>query len=252
MWDTNAICTDTSLKRAEAHFTQLHDVIWKDEIEWGTRIAKFQNTQESSIEIVTLLGGWNSLLASPFNIYGNRQLALSVFGELLDRILNAQRQRNTIIDDRIQLLTNPNSELESILILSLNDVDEQLAGYLKQMNPMSYHDVPSAFHAALHSIAFRHLLDITRASQKFLRATESTLAQLPYSPSNKSRRTELNTMLNIANADFQRDYFALRDFGDPPSKLQDALTTLIPSLSDRVKLEAWYTRHRFQRLLKGD
>ncbi|KAF9034795.1 hypothetical protein BJ165DRAFT_1511655 [Panaeolus papilionaceus] len=51
MW--NCVWGNSATKRAEATFTQLQDIIWKDYIEHGSRIVKYQNTQESALSVLS-------------------------------------------------------------------------------------------------------------------------------------------------------------------------------------------------------
>ncbi|PPR04561.1 hypothetical protein CVT24_012070 [Panaeolus cyanescens] len=131
MWNT--ICKAEAKERAENHFFQLQDTMWKDEIKDGTNIVKFLNTQLSAIGILTGLDLRRHALVGYFNLHPNGPLAPLVLKELLDRIQNAQQDRRAIIDDRIQLLTFPNHDLESTITPSLRSVDERLANHLRQL-----------------------------------------------------------------------------------------------------------------------
>ncbi|PPQ83940.1 hypothetical protein CVT24_006401 [Panaeolus cyanescens] len=252
MWDT--IYTPEALKRAQDHYTQLHD-IWKDEITKGTRIVRFRNTQPSAVEIITELDGWDKLLPIQFNPGDNTRLASLVFAELLHRIQQAQLERQIIITDQIQLFTHPNPnlttsssnnrDLESILISSLKDVNNRLSVYIRLIQ------VNTCTPPNLQCIAYETRLEITLTSYRFLHAAERVLAHLSLSlslsspglPSNDSRRMELSAIVSSAMADFERDYLALCALGFPPLKLWKA------HLRDHIKLEALYRRIQMQRLV---
>ncbi|PPR07894.1 hypothetical protein CVT24_005575 [Panaeolus cyanescens] len=247
MWNT--IYGAEASERAENRFFQLQDTMWKDEIKDGTNIVKFLNTQLSAIGILTGLNLQRHALVGYFNLHPNGPLAPLVLKELLDRIHNAQQERRAIIDDRIQLLIFPNHDLESTLPPSLRSVDERLANHLRQLVEFG---TQLSLNLNPQSITYQCLLDITLSSQQFLRAVESALAQLPSSPSNDQRRTELRAILNSAKADFRFDYFTLRDFDSPPPDFQKSLSVITPRLFDRIKLEASYRSYYLQRLLKMD
>ncbi|PPQ82050.1 hypothetical protein CVT24_009755 [Panaeolus cyanescens] len=258
MWDT--IWRAEALKRAEDHFLHLEDVIWKvawfwyryltflmsllgqDDIKNGAAIVKFWNTQSSAIEILAGVREWVYSYDFAFLLYGNTNSL--VYSELLDRIQNAHQERQANLDDRIRLLTSCDPDLEVILIASLRDVDDRLANYNHQL--IMFGTPPKGF----ESFAIQSLLNITLGTQTFLRAIESTLTQLPSLPANEPRRTELSAILHDAKDEFQRDYFALRDLGSPPSVFHGGPSSVFPHLSDRIKWEALYTRHCLQRFLK--
>ncbi|PPR04559.1 hypothetical protein CVT24_012068 [Panaeolus cyanescens] len=234
MWDT--IGTDGALKRAEGHFSQLRDVIWKDEIEEGASIVKFENTQSSAIEILTGITYWAYVLSYTFGSQRNSLIAQLVFPELLDRIQNSQQERQAYLDDRIRLLSNPDPDLESTLMHSHRDVDERLANYIHQL--VEFGTPPEGVNVNPQSIAYQSLLNITLDSQKFVHTIEKALSQLPSLPSSTLRKTELKKTLRVAIGDYITTYVSLHTLAAPPFGSPPFTPTVKLTTADHIKLKS--------------
>ncbi|PPR00173.1 hypothetical protein CVT24_005085 [Panaeolus cyanescens] len=248
MWDT--ICSPEAMKRAENHFIQLQNDYWKTEFERSARIVKFTNTQASAIEILLGIEHYYYLNNHAFNPHYQNRLSPLIFAEILERIRNAQLERQTLMDEQMQLLTTPNtdSNLQTTLVTSLRDATKRLISYINQL--AKFYSAPSGFDIEPRLSAYQCLLGITHSSQDFIRATQRALSDLPRIPSNKARRADLSATLENAKRDFQCTYFALCDFGSPPFGLDKFIPSVTPRLADRIALEALYRRHRLQRLVK--
>ncbi|PPR07895.1 hypothetical protein CVT24_005576 [Panaeolus cyanescens] len=248
MWDT--IWRADAIKRAEDHFSQLRDVMWKHEIRQGASIVKFENTQSSAIEIVAGIPGWRTLNSYRFYPQSNRHLPPLVFSALLDRIQNAQQERQTILDDRIRLLSNPDSDLESTLIHSLRDVDERLANYIHQL--VNFDPPPKGIDVNPQSIPYQCLFDIALDSQKYVHAIESALSQLRFQLSYISRRAKLRNTLCAAIDDYINAYISLHTFGAPPPGSPSFVPTVKLSSRDQTKLDKLMKKRQLQLRDKSD
>ncbi|PPR07225.1 hypothetical protein CVT24_010168 [Panaeolus cyanescens] len=243
MWNT--ICRAEAMKRAEDNFAHLRNVTWKDEIKEGANIVKFQKTQPSAVAIVSGIK-WAFISTGTFNVSNNPLLPPLVFAELLDRIQNAQLERQTLLDDRIQLLVNPNDDLESIFVASLRDVDERIVSYINQL--IAFGAPPAGFDINPRSVQYQNLLHATSACQRFINAAKGALKNLPSSSDYSTRRGELKATIQSAKQELEQAYFALRDFGSPPAGLGSSSIPL--HVTNQITLEALYQRHRLQLRLK--
>ncbi|PPR04937.1 hypothetical protein CVT24_007317 [Panaeolus cyanescens] len=244
MWDT--ICREEALKRAETRFGYLQDAIWKDRIDLGTGIVKFNNTQSSAVEV--LMGVSYSWLVA-LSLHNDSPLAPLILAELLERIQNAQREREAMIDDRIRLLNSPDHDLDCILIASLRDVHERLDNYIQQL--VVFGPLPSTLDVDLPSVIYQALLDITLGARKFVRATECAVYYLrSVSSRQASRRDELEETQKIAVEDYIHACVKLRLFGTPPPNFSPFVPTVKLNAMDKIKLEALFNAKRLQLRLK--
>ncbi|PPQ68514.1 hypothetical protein CVT24_005535 [Panaeolus cyanescens] len=232
MWDT--LKGDSAKQRAESHYAELRDNIWKEQIEGRARIVRFENTQQSATEIVKAC---HLVYLPPFwdNISSNTQGSL--LQELLARIGNGLQQQRYLQDDRTHLLVHPNRQLDTILSSDLRDLNEQLTSYSRQL--LLLKSPPRDFKVDTQSTAYRCLLDIALSSQRFFHEVESALAQLPSTPCNTGRRSELTATLESARRDFVSAYQNLRSFGRPPPKFQTFIPTITLTISERRRIHAF-------------
>ncbi|PPQ80115.1 hypothetical protein CVT24_006538 [Panaeolus cyanescens] len=261
MWD--ALHGEDARKAAEGHFAQLRDDIWKvmsfkdgflhkliivcqDKIKMGAKITKFQNIQASAIEILKPHKTWKSSITS---LSSNGSIRSTLLGELLCRIENARQHRHGLLEDRTQLLTLPNPELDTILSTSLRDVDQQLTTHIDQLVAFDAFadDLPQGFDINIHSIAYQSLLDITLSLQQFVHAIQRTLAQIPSQP---SRQAALKTTLRNAKRDCMQAYNKLHMLGQPPPEFQHFIPDVSLTTSDRIALQISAHTKRLKRRIK--
>ncbi|PPR05060.1 hypothetical protein CVT24_010192 [Panaeolus cyanescens] len=243
MWDM--LHGDEALKRAEDNFAQLRDDVLKvmsfqsqslciasSLYRKGTNLFKFQNTQLSAIEIVI-----NSRAQSPVYVLGHLSGSKStrniLVAELRCRIENLRQHRQSLQEERTVLLTRPNPELEATLRSSLRDIDQQLTTYICQVLPFdSQHPEFASFDIKYTS--YRCLMDVTLSSQRFVKAIENTLGELPSNPSNWVRRAALKAVLRTAKDDVMRTYDNMCKLVLSPPELQpfNVLTLTNDPLND--------------------
>ncbi|PPR07896.1 hypothetical protein CVT24_005577 [Panaeolus cyanescens] len=188
----------------------------------------------SAIGIITEMR-WASTIDSFYLHQGPLKHFVSplLIAELLERIQNAQREREGILEDRIRHLSGSNRRLDSILMKSLQDVNGQIANYTQQL--VEFGAPPPGLDVNPQSIQYQCLLDTCLAPQQFIHHIESILASLPRR--SILRRFELHSMLNNAKNDFLSTYAKLRAFGEPPPGFQSFIPSVVLQASDITKLE---------------
>ncbi|PPQ84457.1 hypothetical protein CVT24_010996 [Panaeolus cyanescens] len=238
MWDT--ICRLEAMKCADAHFSQLQDVFWKDKIEGGARIVKFHNTHASALDILNEIPTSAGIYDDSFRLHVSMISGL-LFGELVDRIQGTQIELSSIFDNRIRLLTNPCSDLEVTIVLCLNDARKRHAKFVDQL--VEFGTVPPDFDINPQTIAFQALFDITILSQNYIHAINAALSQLtPHTSANRERRSELKELLKAAQTDFNEDYDSLRKIGPPPPGCDPFISSIVPSSAGillRTEIAIW-------------
>ncbi|PPR00384.1 hypothetical protein CVT24_004446 [Panaeolus cyanescens] len=191
MWDT--IHRAEAMKRAAVHLEQLQNGVWKDNIEKGSKISRFENCQTSAIAIMKATYYRDIWVG---NLFYLQSITYLVFAELLERIENSRQQRRTLLEDRTHLLAHPNHELDATLRSLLRDLDGQLTAHIRQLH--SFGSSPPGFDVNIQSVTYQCLLDITLASEQFVHAIERRLARPTRSaslPSAWMHRIALRTAL---------------------------------------------------------
>ncbi|PPQ75024.1 hypothetical protein CVT24_010293 [Panaeolus cyanescens] len=227
MWDN--IHGEEAMERAESNFLQLRDVTWKDDIDNGTKIVKFQNTHASAIDIISSTRIVGGLADDTFELDSSHrsqwQASPSLFQELLERLDSCRKRKNGLLAEKIQLFTNPHPELESIVISNLEEVQESLLNHSSQL--IAFRRIPRGFEDIFPSVVYEHLLDIVVSTQHFAQAIIDTLSGFRSLEQDISHRSKLEATLETAKSDFQLAYATLREFGPPPSGFKP----FIPSIS---------------------
>ncbi|PPQ75395.1 hypothetical protein CVT24_012989 [Panaeolus cyanescens] len=242
MWDT--IGRKDALKRAEDHYDQLRDVIWKDEIQKGATIVKFNNTHTSAKEI--LLGMRNGAVVSRYSFYfydPEKPTAPLVLDELLVRVQNVILERQALQQDTLRFLHTQDFQLKSMVTTSLADVNSRIMDYVDQL--LDYGPtgpIPRQFAILI----YRCLLGITMSSQAFVH--EIQIAS-KYSPS--SARNELKAMRQAAKCVFMHVYLGLLVFGVPSAEFQPFSPSISLGPAERIKLEVLCKAKRVERRLKN-
>ncbi|PPQ85416.1 hypothetical protein CVT24_005586 [Panaeolus cyanescens] len=213
MWDH--IHGDEGMKRAESNFVELRDVIWKDEISKGAAIVKFENTHASAIDIIgsTIIAG--ALNDNLFQLSSKNPAGPALFYELLDRLDISRKRKNTLLEEKIQLFTNPRPELESVVVSELEEAEEHLANHFNQV--MEYRQSPPGLDDIFQSAIYQHILDITVSTQHFAQAIFDTLSAFRSRKHDSAHISKLEKILESAKSDFQLAHATLREFGPPPS-----------------------------------
>ncbi|PPQ75025.1 hypothetical protein CVT24_010294 [Panaeolus cyanescens] len=230
MWDN--IHGAEALQRAENNFIELRDVIWKDEISNRAEIVKFQNTPASAIDIFgsTVIAG--CLKDNVFALEDNNLAGPILFHELLDRLDSCRNRKNSLLREKIELFSNPNPELESIVVSSLEEAEEDLAIHFSQL--MLYRRSPPGLENILQSARYQHFLDSAVSTQYFTQAIVDTLSDFHLMDHNSVRRSKLKNILEAAKSDFQLAYATLCKFGPPPSGSKPFVPSITISAADHA------------------
>ncbi|KAF9032205.1 hypothetical protein BJ165DRAFT_777023 [Panaeolus papilionaceus] len=137
MWDL--VWGESASRRTESNFSQLQDEIWKPYISRGSHIVRFQNTQESALTILD--GAWGQ------GYYGNNYLlrgsisqplrqtpfASDLYNDLQTQIQGLQLQQTNIQLDLQDAREQSHEELIATLILQLEEVQDLLAKFEKEL-----------------------------------------------------------------------------------------------------------------------
>ncbi|PPQ75976.1 hypothetical protein CVT24_006391 [Panaeolus cyanescens] len=230
MWNT--IWSLQAMKRADDHFSQLQDVIWKDEIEGGARIVKSHNTHASALDILNEIPTSAGISDDSFRLHGLKSM-ISPFllSELLARIQDTRQELSSIAEDRIQLVTtNSDSHLNLSLVSSFNEAIERSARFVDQMVEFGTLNPPPGLDVNPLIIAYDSLCHVTLLSQHYIQALNTALSQLtPHTWANRERRSELRQLLKSAQTDFDEDYDRLCKFGPPPPGCDPFIPSIVPS-----------------------
>ncbi|PPR05061.1 hypothetical protein CVT24_010193 [Panaeolus cyanescens] len=196
-------------------------VLGKDQIEKGFNIAKFENTQASAIEILQTVSLYDNGLTEVYN-----RAEDIVFAELLERIGNAYQRRQSLQEERTQLLTDPNPKLDDILLADFRDVDKRLVSNIHRL--ATYKFPPHRLCGDVRGTAYQYLRGITLSSEQFVRDIEAALTLLSSSSESTqpSRRHDLEETLLAARMDVQAAYSRLLDFGLRPPGFEPFVPTI--------------------------
>ncbi|PPR00096.1 hypothetical protein CVT24_008998 [Panaeolus cyanescens] len=141
MWDT--LSGHRAKTRAEATFDEFRDVIWKECVERGSRVARFYNSRESALEILD--GCLGDALSSDqyFPLeetrYGDKPLRDTPFAINLYDDLCARIQSLRLTQDHLAVeLDHPSTHADESLMLfiksELKDVNARLGIFEKQLD----------------------------------------------------------------------------------------------------------------------
>ncbi|KAF9042306.1 hypothetical protein BJ165DRAFT_1405991 [Panaeolus papilionaceus] len=145
MWDT--LWNEKGVLAAEERFAQLRDDVWKDLRDFGGTVTKFFNTHESALEVINGIRPWTTaqhLSGSAHNQYKAYEMDLSgsvrnapftplLYQDLLDRIQNAQQQKQSLELELTEEEVQEDPELKSILERELMKADHLLMKFEAQL-----------------------------------------------------------------------------------------------------------------------
>ncbi|KAF9034627.1 hypothetical protein BJ165DRAFT_1534075 [Panaeolus papilionaceus] len=187
MWDT--IWGEHAAQRAEETFRQLQNNIWKDFINQGSQIARFQNTKESALSILDQVFG--STNNNSFTMEEHRErirgspYELNLLTDLQDRIQNLCSHIPTLRDELAQAEALGDELLKLLLLPKLQEAEADLARFQAELDEfmrlpapppavpdgaLSSFDVPSP-RSNISSIALRFQ---DRPRRLFSRSIDST------------------------------------------------------------------------------
>ncbi|KAF9049124.1 hypothetical protein BJ165DRAFT_1610030 [Panaeolus papilionaceus] len=126
MWNT--LHNERTQQRGESNFEQLRDEIFKEFIDKGAVIAKFLNTNTSSLQILDNII-WRS------NSFFNDESGISphLYQDLHERIECAMQQRQTIQSNLSLQETQEHEELKEILQKNQRDNEDILIKFISQL-----------------------------------------------------------------------------------------------------------------------
>ncbi|KAF9042503.1 hypothetical protein BJ165DRAFT_1612767 [Panaeolus papilionaceus] len=181
MWDR--LGNPQAKKRAETKFAQLPDDIWKGAISEGAQISRFHNDFDSAIlilqSIINIEGyAWEPLRYNP--IESEDASAPLLYQELLDRISNAQQEKEYLQQEKMRLITNPDPRLELVVLSRLPEVKNNLAKFLRQL--VGFGRPPRGFKGVPERGVYQDLLDQVNEAREEQAALTHALVHLHTNP----------------------------------------------------------------------
>ncbi|KAF9033826.1 P-loop containing nucleoside triphosphate hydrolase protein [Panaeolus papilionaceus] len=126
MWDT--LSNEQAERRAQSHYAQLRDEVFRDFIDTGSQIARFTNTRTSGLEIMD---------SSPGTIHAFTKTISStsyyLYQDLHDRITSSLQEKKNIELDLVQPEAQTNSELRFILEKNHSENYKTLTKFITQL-----------------------------------------------------------------------------------------------------------------------
>ncbi|KAF9042441.1 hypothetical protein BJ165DRAFT_266778 [Panaeolus papilionaceus] len=238
MWDR--LSNPQAKKRAETHFAQLQDDIWKGPISKGAQISRFHNDFDSAIQILQSIIDikhylWGPLEKDPIN--SKDASAPFLYQELLDRIANAQQEKEYLRQEKMCLITNPDPRLELVVLSRLPEVKNDLAKFLGQL--VAFGTPPPGFEGAPEQCVYQDLLDQVNEARAEQAALRVALAHLHTNP-DLVRETALIRQLYLVEQDLEQHVTTLRERGTPPEGCEEALEhALGPPIIPEEALPLW-------------
>ncbi|KAF9042478.1 hypothetical protein BJ165DRAFT_1595658 [Panaeolus papilionaceus] len=181
MWDR--LGNPQAKHRAEANFSQLRDEIWKGPVSRGAKISRYHNNFDSAVEILRDILESAQISYPPLGyapIEPWQESALFLYKDLLDRIRNAQQEKELLRQERIRLITNPDPQLESVVLSRLPEVKGDLAKFMGQL--VDFGNPPPGFEGVPERCTYQNLLDRVNEAWEEQAALKVALAQLHSSP----------------------------------------------------------------------
>ncbi|KAF9039036.1 hypothetical protein BJ165DRAFT_1495954 [Panaeolus papilionaceus] len=169
MWDE--LWTEAQRERAENRYRQLESEHWKDLIDQGAKIVKFQNTQESAFQILHNVvkhlpnskeyAGLDS--GKPIR---KTSAGIAIYGNLLERI-EARRQRLRAVEEDLKAeLTIANRELFNLLAKERTELDRDLQMFEKELEEFGPPPDPKPEPQPRKHLGIREKLDKTKQRLK--------------------------------------------------------------------------------------
>ncbi|KAF9032044.1 P-loop containing nucleoside triphosphate hydrolase protein [Panaeolus papilionaceus] len=134
MWDI--LSGESSMQRAQRNFEQLQDVVWKDYIQNGCLIVRFDNNVESALCILD--DACRRLVQKIFPMELSSSIRETAFGvdlynNLQIRIQNLQIQRANIRSELEVATLGPDSQLVTVLASQLEETEKILARFNQEL-----------------------------------------------------------------------------------------------------------------------
>ncbi|KAF9032348.1 P-loop containing nucleoside triphosphate hydrolase protein [Panaeolus papilionaceus] len=122
MWD--CLWKESSIERANSRYQQMQDTIWKDFVEGGSRITKFENTRESALDVLDLIldqtitpdAIWFEFenMARHEQAVRDSRFAQAILRSLVDRH-QALIQRHLTLEEELRQLSGSTSAVDMLL-----------------------------------------------------------------------------------------------------------------------------------------
>ncbi|KAF9042430.1 hypothetical protein BJ165DRAFT_1529829 [Panaeolus papilionaceus] len=225
MWDR--LSNPQAKKRAETNFAQLQDDIWKGPISKGAHISRFHNDFDSAVQIlqsITNCGDYIWALLENDPIKSEDASAPFLYRELLDHIANAQQEKEHLREEKLHLITNPDPQLELVVLSRLPEVKDNLAKFLGQL--VGFGTPPPGFERAIpERCVYQDLLDQVNEAREEQAALKH--ARLVHLHTNPDRNLEQHVT-------------TLLECGTPPEGCEKALEhALEPPIIPEEALPSW-------------
>ncbi|KAF9042450.1 hypothetical protein BJ165DRAFT_1529843 [Panaeolus papilionaceus] len=238
MWDR--LSNPQAKRRAETNFAQLRDDIWKAPIRKGATISRFHNNFDSAMQILQSMtdikaGDHRAPLADGA-ITSEDASAPLLYQELLDRITNAQQEKEYLQQEKLRLITNPDPLLESDVLSRLPEVKNDLAKFLGQL--VAFGTPPPGFEGAPERCVYQDLLNHVNEARQEQEALKHALIHLRTNP-DRVHETTLTHQLYLVEQDLEQHVTtplegcekALEHALGPPIIPEEALPLLSPPSS---------------------
>ncbi|PPQ75397.1 hypothetical protein CVT24_012991 [Panaeolus cyanescens] len=233
MWDN--VYGAGAMKRAEDHFVQLQNVVWKDQIIKRARIVKFENNQKSAMRIINGIADRASILHGWFlDLHAKNGVSCLVFQQLLDRIQNARLEKLSLLEERIHLLESPHPAFDSNITTNLTEIDKRLTTYIDCL--VAYCSPSQAQNLNSRVVVYQHLLDITLSSQQLVHALSNAVERLSNTTSITGQRSALVFALQTAKKDYKCAYMDLLRFGARPKGFPAFKASVTLDIPDNIQL----------------
>ncbi|KAF9035512.1 hypothetical protein BJ165DRAFT_1509805 [Panaeolus papilionaceus] len=215
MWDN--LMTAQAKERAESHFSQLRDDIWKELIDSGAQILRFHNDPDSAIGIimsaVRAFGYYEPL--SRDGVVATDPCAPLLYEELLERVNNTHQNRQLLRQEKLQLLAKPDEELEADVAARLEEVTLDLARFKRGV--MDFGPPPPGYEEVPRQLLYQDFLDRVNEAREDQQALEDALDHLRAQPrSDASRKKMLQDQLTEAKESLVVHASKVVEFGNPP------------------------------------
>ncbi|KAF9047928.1 hypothetical protein BJ165DRAFT_1527185 [Panaeolus papilionaceus] len=225
MWDK--VSDGQPKKRAEANFVQLRDDIWKGPVSKGARVSRSYNNYESAIQILRdniNSGGYNQFPLTDHTLVlatnPKHHSAPFLYQELLDRVTNARQEMESLQQEKTQLISDPDPQLESVVYAKLPEVKDDLSKFLGQL--IDFGTPPPGFEGALERCVYQDLLDHVNDARGEQAALTQALAHLHTNP-DCVREATLTQQLDLIKQELAQRVTTLLEHGNPPKGYEKGL-----------------------------
>ncbi|KAF9042484.1 hypothetical protein BJ165DRAFT_1595660 [Panaeolus papilionaceus] len=230
MWDR--LSNPQAEKRAETNFAQLRDDIWRGAISSGAKISRYCNDFDSAIQILRSITDLENIPFSPLEdnpIKPEDNSAPLLYQELLDRISNAQQEKEHLQEEKMRLITNPDPQLELVFLSRLPEVKKDLAKFLGQL--VAFGRPPPGFEGVIpERCVYQNLLDEVNEVREEQAALQAAIAHLDVNP-DWQQKEMLNRKLDLVKREITQHVRRLGQYGTPPKGYERELESAIDGIS---------------------